>query len=194
MFSKAMWQFRPGAAVPRFMLLTSGLALATLLVPSTAIAAAPTIERVSISFDVRLNVTSDLICGFEVWQRVSGTILVQTQTSGATVTERDILPGTFESVFYSRDSAGQPTGKELVAHSAGVTVLTVEPDGSFAYAESGSQDRITIAGGGIVMGTVGHLVDVYEASTDQETIQIAGHNQITFETLANLCDPLRPST
>jgi hypothetical protein len=193
MFSMATSQFQGANRTARRVLLAGGLALAALLVPGATIAASPTIERIPISFDLRLNLTSDLICGFEVWQRGSGTILVQTRTDGGTVTERDITPGTFESIFYSRDSGGLPTGKELVAHSAGVTTLTVKPDGSFAYAESGSHDRITIAGSGIVMGTIGHAVDIYQASADQETIRIAGHNQISFDSLANLCDPLRPS-
>jgi hypothetical protein len=42
------------------------------------------------------------------------------------------------------------------------------------------------------MGTVGHLVDAYESATDTETVRIAGTHQISFESLSNLCDPLRP--
>jgi hypothetical protein len=91
MFSIAPSQFRAGKAIPRLLLLAGAVALAA-LVPGTAIAASPTIERVPISLDVRLNLTSDLICGFEVWQRVSGTIIVQTRTDGGSVTARDITP------------------------------------------------------------------------------------------------------
>ncbi len=174
--------------------LIAGAAVAMLaLAPTVAEASSPTIERFAVAADLRLNLTSDEICGFEVWQRISGTIIVQVHVAAdGTVLERDVIPGTFISVFYSRDAGGNATGKELRARSAGTQTLAIAPDGSFSYRESGSHDRIVAPSQGIIMGTIGHLADVYEASTDTETILVGGSHQITFEALANLCDPLRP--